>query len=256
MLVLGLTGSIATGKSTVANLLRSHDLPIIDADVLARLVVARGTPGFAAIVRHFAPTTPDLLTPAGDLDRAALGHRVFGDSEQVRKDRAVLNGIVHPAVRRAMATAVAKAWLRGEWCVVVDVPLLFEAGLDMFCGGVLVVATSEETQLRRLVERDGRGEEEARSRVQSQMRVGEKVERAKRWGSRGWVVDNDGSREELEKRVATVVRELAKGRKGWWTRLLWLISPLGVLVGIYRVLANWVRLRETRRRVEEAKAKL
>jgi dephospho-CoA kinase len=120
MLLLGLTGSIATGKSTVSNILRAppHNLPIVDADVLARKVVEPGTPGYKAIVDYFGPTTPDLLLPADDplsggredgltgkgrpLNRPALGRRVFGNEDERVKARSVLNGIVHPAVRREM----------------------------------------------------------------------------------------------------------------------------------------------------------
>jgi dephospho-CoA kinase len=121
MLVIGLTGSIATGKSTVSNILRSapYNLPIIDADVIARQVVEPGTSGYNAIVSYFGPTTPDLLVPADDpqcqgkdngpngkgrpLNRPALGRAVFGTGDEVERRRAVLNGIVHPAVRKAIA---------------------------------------------------------------------------------------------------------------------------------------------------------
>jgi dephospho-CoA kinase len=124
MLLLGLTGSIATGKSTVSQILRSapHNLPIIDADVLARKVVEPGTAGYQAIVKYFAPTTPDLLLPKDDplckgredgpdgkgrpLNRPALGRAVFGSDPDTVKARNVLNGIVHPAVRSAMFKAV------------------------------------------------------------------------------------------------------------------------------------------------------
>lgn len=125
MLLLGLTGSIATGKSTVSNILRAppYNLPIIDADLLARQVVEPGTAGYAAIVKYFGPTTPDLLLPADDplsrdangqpsengpkgkgrpLNRPALGRAVFGSGEDTVKARKVLNGIVHPAVRKEM----------------------------------------------------------------------------------------------------------------------------------------------------------
>ena len=124
MLLLGLTGSIATGKSTVSALLHSepYNLPIIDADVLARKVVEPGTSGYNAIVSYFGSTTPDLLLPSSDplsgnsemgptgkgrpLNRPALGRRVFGDSEERTRDRKVLNQIVHPAVRKEMGKAM------------------------------------------------------------------------------------------------------------------------------------------------------
>jgi dephospho-CoA kinase len=124
MLLLGLTGSIATGKSTVSNLLRAepYNLPVIDADVLARKVVEPGTPGYKKIVDYFGPSTPDLLLPPEDalcggkengkdgkgrpLNRPALGRRVFGMSEERVRDRKVLNGIVHPAVGKAIYRAI------------------------------------------------------------------------------------------------------------------------------------------------------
>lgn len=110
MLIIGLTGSIATGKSTVSALLASppYSLPIIDADLLARQVVEPGTPAYKAIVNYFGPSTPDLLLPPSDgdatssqppLNRPALGRRVFGTSEERKRDRMILNKIVHPAVR-------------------------------------------------------------------------------------------------------------------------------------------------------------
>jgi dephospho-CoA kinase len=129
MLLLGLTGSIATGKSTVSSILKTdpHNLPIIDADVLARKVVEPGSSGYKAIVDYFASTTPDLLLPADDplckgredgpdgkgrpLNRPALGRRVFGSGEERVKARMVLNGIVHPAVRREMWKQVVCALL-------------------------------------------------------------------------------------------------------------------------------------------------
>ena len=136
MLLLGLTGSIATGKSTVSALLSKppYSLPIVDADLIARQVVEPGTAGYHAIVKHFSPTTPDLLlpesTPKGrPLNRPALGRRVFGSGDERERDRKVLNGIVHPAVRREMYKQMVWAYLKGYWAVVLDVPLLFEDGI-------------------------------------------------------------------------------------------------------------------------------
>ncbi|TVY39242.1 Dephospho-CoA kinase, partial [Lachnellula subtilissima] len=183
MLLLGLTGSIATGKSTVSSILSSppYSLPIIDADLLARKVVEPGTSGYNAILKHFLHDTPDLLLPASEYDvskypqgaplnRPVLGRRVFGDSEERRKDRGVLNGIVHPAVRREMYKALLLAYLKGNWAVVLDVPLLFESGLDSLCGIVMVVAVSDpKIQMQRLMDRDSHlTEEDAQNRVRSQ----------------------------------------------------------------------------------------
>ncbi|KAB5570277.1 dephospho-CoA kinase [Coniochaeta sp. 2T2.1] len=192
MLLIGLTGSIATGKSTVSSILSSppYSLPIIDADVLAREVVEPGTPGYNAIVSYFLPSTPDLLVPSGPdmpergptgkgraLNRPALGRRVFGTDEQRRKDRAVLNGIVHPAVRKEMYKGILRAYVRGNWGVVLDVPLLFEAGLDRMCGTVMVVAVKDpKVQMDRLRKRDPHlSETEAEDRVRSQGDVRDKA---------------------------------------------------------------------------------
>merc|ERR1712093_845732 len=153
MLLLGLTGSIATGKSTVSSILSAppYSLPIIDADILARRVVEPGSAGYAKILAHFQPSTPDLLLPFPDdatydrskgapLNRPALGRRVFGDSEDVRRE---------------MYKELLKCYLRGCWAVVLDVPLLFESSLDVLCGTVMVVAVRDpEIQMKRLMDRD------------------------------------------------------------------------------------------------------
>lgn len=212
MILIGLTGSLATGKSTVSALLHSppYNLPIIDADLLARRALLPGTHAYSQVLSRFGPSTPDLLQPLDpsvpigvganatrEINRAALGRRVFGDAEAVRRDRAALNGIVHPVVRVAMARAVLGCFLRGCWAVVLDVPLLFEAGLEVFVSVVLMVAVSEPgVQMRRLRGRDpGLSEREAADRVGSQMGVEEKVGRTRaRGGARGKVVLNDGYR--------------------------------------------------------------
>lgn len=130
--VVGLTGGIGSGKSSVSRLLAQQGLPIIDADVLAREVVAPGTPGLTKIIHEFGG---DVLQPDGTLDRQKLGSIVFTDEAKRKK----LNAIVHPAVRKAMAFKVAACWLRGERICVVDVPLLIEAGLWQLVGKVVVV---------------------------------------------------------------------------------------------------------------------
>lgn len=132
--VVGLTGGIATGKSTVSKLLsQRHNLPIIDADMLARDALAPGSSGLKTVISHFGADR--ILHPDGTLNRGALGDIVFRDADE----RRFLNGVVHPRVRRAMFMGILKAWLRGEWCVVVDVPLLIEAGLWKWVGEVVVV---------------------------------------------------------------------------------------------------------------------
>lgn len=140
MSVVGLTGGIATGKSTVSALLKSHGVPIVDADVLARQVVEPGTRAYTQIVSYFGE---DICHPDRTLDRPKLGKLVFNDAEKRKK----LNSIVHPAVRMAMVKQVVLCWLKGKKICVLDVPLLVEAGLWKWVGKIVVVSWYVRTVL-------------------------------------------------------------------------------------------------------------
>jgi dephospho-CoA kinase len=259
MLLLGLTGSIATGKSTVSKLLSKppYSLPIIDADLIARQVVEPGTAGYNAIVKYFSPTTPDLLlpdpTPKGrPLNRPALGRRVFGSGEEKERDRKVLNGIVHPAVRREMYKQMIWAYLRGHWAIVLDVPLLFESGWERYCGTILVVGVSDPAiQIQRLRDRDAHlSEEDAKNRVSSQGDIREKAKRTERRGKgRGVVVWNDGDREELESKLQKAMADVRRGSPRWWTFLCWALPPVGAVSALY----SWWRMRAVQLSWEEEK---
>ncbi len=261
MLFLGLTGSIATGKSTVSSLLSKppYSLPIIDADLIARQVVEPGTAGYNAIVRYFSPSTPDLLlpdaTPKGrPLNRPALGRRVFGGGAEKERDRKMLNSIVHPAVRKEMYKQMLWAYLKGSWAVVLDVPLLFESGWERYCGTILVVGVTDPAiQINRLRSRDSHlTEEDARNRVMSQGDVREKAERCLRRGpGRGVVVWNDKDREYLTKEIQRVMQEVRGGSPRWWTFLCWICPPLGALAG----LASWYRMKQVQLDWENEKKK-
>ncbi|KLO18590.1 CoaE-domain-containing protein [Schizopora paradoxa] len=215
MLVVGLTGGIATGKSTVSALLKSHGVPIVDADVLARQVVEPGTKAYAQIVSYFGA---DICHPDGSLDRPKLGKLVFNDAEKRKK----LNSIVHPAVRKAMVWKVVLCWLRGERICVLDVPLLIEAGLWKWVGRIVVVSCPEEMQLTRLMSRDNFDEETARSRISSQMPISEKASYADE------VIDNTGSKEELASQIDTLILKL-RGQARWMWLFDWLSPPVGVV---------------------------
>ncbi|KAG6364896.1 hypothetical protein INS49_006500 [Diaporthe citri] len=222
MLIIGLTGGIATGKSTVSSILSSppYNLPIIDADLLARKVVEPGTPGYRAIVDYFGPSTPDLLVPASS--------EVFGDSAEAKEARARLNGIVHPAVRREAYRALLRAYLTGSWAVVWDVPLLFEVGTDRLCGTVVVVAVKDPAvQMERLRARDPHlSAEDAENRVRSQADVRLKARRCEARGQgRGIVVWNDGDREELRREVDKVMAEVRARSPWWWSTALFNPPP-------------------------------
>jgi dephospho-CoA kinase len=274
MLLLGLTGSIATGKSTVSSILSQapYSLPIIDADVLARKVVEPGTAGYKKIVAHFGPTTPDLLleppsTPdpsvdfskGAPLNRPALGRRVFGDSEEKKRDRAVLNGIIHPAVWWEMYKQLLSCYLRGCWAVVLDVPLLFESGIDAICGTVLVVAVTDPAiQMRRLRERDSHlTAEDAENRVRSQGDVRDKARRCEARGpGAGVVIWNDGGKEDLKKEVDRVMKEISRASPRWWAWLLLLCPPLAGLAGVWNLYRGQMMNRKWKEQELQAKAKL
>ncbi|KAJ7130805.1 CoaE-domain-containing protein [Mycena crocata] len=211
MLVVGLTGGIATGKSSVSNLLKGKRIPVVDADIIARQVVEPGTPALAKIVKFFGP---EILQSDGTLDRKKLGSVIFNDETKRRK----LNSIVHPAVRRALLWGVIKSWLRGSKYCILDVPLLIEGPLWKWVGTIVVVNCSNEVQLERLMKRDNSSREDASSRLNSQLPIAEKVQYADH------VVDNSGSLEELEAHVDSLVQTLDR-QAGWSWRLSWLFPP-------------------------------
>lgn len=192
---------------------------------------------------------------------------MFSSSQEAQSNRRVLNSIVHPRVRLRMVLAVLRAYLSGHWAVVLDVPLLFESGLDVFCGSVLVVGLKDrEEQLRRLLARDARQggsltEVEARGRVESQGAIGWKVERVKArkevMGERAAeTVWNDGPREELERNVAGVVGRWRRASPRWWCWFLWGLPPLAFGVAFWWFIRGWwVRRICLRREGEDGKKK-
>ena len=194
---LGLTGNIASGKSAVATLLASHGATVIDSDVRAREAVSPGSPGFEAVLERFGA---GILKQDGALDRAALRRRVF--SNPVERD--ALNGIVHPEVGRLRERRLAEASARGDRIVVSDIPLLFEVGLEHAFDGVLLVDAPEAIRLERLMHDRGLPRDEAASMMRAQGAPEEKRARAT------WVIDNDGSREQLARRVAELWTTLEK----------------------------------------------
>ncbi|MER6071199.1 dephospho-CoA kinase [Streptomyces sp. NPDC001852] len=195
MLKVGLTGGIGAGKSEVSRLLVEHGAVLIDADRIAREVVAPGTPGLAAVVEAFGE---DVLTADGSLDRPKLGSIVFADPEKL----AVLNSIVHPLVgarSRELEEAAA-----ADAVVIHDVPLLTENALAPLYDLVVVVDATPETQLDRLVRLRGMTEEDARARMAAQ------ATREQRRRIADIVIDNDVPLDALHKRVGEVWEELVR----------------------------------------------
>jgi dephospho-CoA kinase len=191
MLVVGLTGNIASGKSTVAQLLSERGATIIDADVLARRAVELGTPAFEKIVRRWGTS---VLAPDGHLDRGALRRAVFGDQQQLEE----LNRIVHPEVERLRQRLLEEARQRGDRIVVCDIPLLFEKHMAQQFDRIILVDAPRPLRLERLVRDRGLRETEAMDMIAAQMPA-----ELKRAGT-DFIIENDGTLNVLEQRVSDV----------------------------------------------------
>ncbi|WVR05741.1 dephospho-CoA kinase [Kwoniella sp. DSM 27419] len=236
MLVVGLTGGIASGKSTVSSLLSTrHHIPIIDADLLAREVIEPGTSGYHLVVAHFGADRV-VQSDGVSLDRSAIGDIIFHDPEQ----RKWLNGVVHPRVRKEMVKRVIRHWLTGQWCVIVDVPLLIEAGLWKWVGDVVVVYVNERLQLSRLMARATPGppltQAQASARISSQLSLSDKLSYATS------VIDNSGTLVDLHGQVDRLVAKWKAGQggsTGWWWRLCWVVPPVGLAAGALVLLGRW-----------------
>jgi dephospho-CoA kinase len=190
--LFGLTGGIASGKSTVAARLRARGVPVIDADEVAREVVAAGTPGLEAVVAAFGPA---VLDRGGALDRKALGQVVFADEGARRR----LNAILHPRIGQRTAERSMELEGRGEPLACYEAALLVENGLMAMFRPLVVVACEERMQLARLRARDGLTEDEARARVAAQKPLAEKVAVADH------VIDTSGSLADVAARTDEVL---------------------------------------------------
>ena len=190
MKLIGLTGGVGSGKTTVAGILRDLGAAVIDADEATHAVYEPGTPGFEAVVREFG----ESIVRDGRIDRERLGRLVFDDDESRRR----LNAIVHPLVREWMAARTAEAIEGSAEVVVQDVPLLYENGLEDLFSSVVLVYVPEEVQIERLVEGRGFTEERARAVIRAQMPIEEKRRRAHH------VIDNGGTPEQTRAQVEDV----------------------------------------------------
>ncbi|EWH22207.1 dephospho-CoA kinase [Bacillus haynesii] len=184
-LVIGLTGGIASGKSTVAQMFQQCGITVVDADVIAKEAVEQGMPAYQKIAETFGQ---GVLLETGDIDRRKLGEIVFANEEK----RLQLNAIVHPEVRKMMIKQRDEAIRAGERFVVLDIPLLYESGLEHLTDKVIVVWVPLELQLERLMKRNQLNEDEALNRIHAQHSLDEKKKRADA------VIDNSGSLKDTE----------------------------------------------------------
>jgi dephospho-CoA kinase len=190
--IIGLTGGIASGKSTVSKLLIQKGFTVVDADEAARKVVEPGEPALGKIIEIFGKS---ILYPDGTLNRAALGDIIFHDEER-RKE---LNSIVHPAVRAHMLDEKDEAFKSGKKTVIMDIPLLYESNLSWMVDKTIVVYVDRETQLTRLMKRNSLQEAEAIVRIESQMSLEEKK------GLAETVLDNRGTIEYTEEQLDELI---------------------------------------------------
>ncbi len=197
MKLVGLTGGVGSGKSTVADMMRDLGAQVVDADEAAHAVYEPGSPGFDAVVREFG----DEYVDRGRIDRSRLGELVFHDDDARRR----LNSIVHPLVRDWMAQRTAEAAERGAEVVVQDVPLLFENGLERLFSTVVLVYAPEDVQVERLVSGRGFTPERARAMIAAQMPIENKR------GLAHHVINNSGAREDTLAQVRAVWKQLTAG---------------------------------------------
>ena len=197
MKLVGLTGGVGSGKSTVAEMMRELGAQVVDADEATHAVYEPGSPGFDAVVREFGGE----YVEGGHIDRSRLGELVFHDADARRR----LNSIVHPLVRDWMAQRTAEAAERGAEVVVQDVPLLFENGLERLFSTVVLVYAPEEVQVERLVSARGFTPERAHAMIAAQMPIESKR------GLAHHVINNSGAREETQAQVRAIWKRLTTG---------------------------------------------
>jgi dephospho-CoA kinase len=198
MRVIGLTGGIACGKSTVARMFRDLGARVIDADQVAREVVEPGQPALADLVKAFGS---DILLPDGHLDRKKLGAIVFADAEKRRQ----LNAITHPRISQAVQGRLEALRVEGADVAIYEAALIVENKLHLGMDGLVVVAVDEQTQIDRTIKRDELTREQALSRVRAQAPVSDKVAVA------DWVIDTSGILPETRKKVERVWEEIRAG---------------------------------------------
>ncbi|XP_037519654.1 dephospho-CoA kinase domain-containing protein [Rhipicephalus sanguineus] len=226
MFLIGLTGGIASGKSTVASILVSLGIDVIDADKIAREVVEPGKPAWVQIRREFGS---EVLLSDGQLNRPALGRIVFSDHDKRRR----LNRITHPEIHKEMFFQSLKLFLKGRQFVVVDVPLLYETKTMLrFVRKVIVVKCSPAQQVERLMLRNGFTEDEARKRIESQLPLEQKC------GLADYVIDNTGDPDALRAQVEDVVRQLRGSWAHWKVRGAVLVVMVGLLAGVAWLIAR------------------
>ncbi|XWS76535.1 hypothetical protein CRYUN_Cryun01aG0185000 [Craigia yunnanensis] len=222
MRIVGLTGGIASGKSTASSVFKYNHIPVVDADVIARDVLKKGTGGYKKVVVAFGS---DILQDDGQVDRLKLGRIVFSDASK----RQLLNRLLAPYISSGIFLEILKLWIKGHKVIILDIPLLFEAKMDKWTKPIVVVWVDPETQLQRLIERDNSTEEDARNRINAQMSLDLKRNQA------DIIIDNTGSLQDLQERFREVLLHVKRPltwTEFWLSREGALSALLGVIIGV------------------------
>lgn len=193
-MIIGLTGSIASGKSTVSNMLKELGYPIVDADLVARVVVEKGTETLETIKEAFGQ---EVITEDCSLNRGKLGEIIFSSPSK----RKQLNDIIHPAIRAEMLRQKEELLKKNHPTIIMDIPLLFESKLQSYVEKILVVTVTEETQLERLMARNNFTLEEAKARIQSQLPLSIKEKEADA------VIYNNGTLQSTEQQLKKILSD-------------------------------------------------
>jgi len=214
MFIVGVTGGIASGKSTVSAVFKEHNIPVIDADVIARLIVEPGQKAWKEIRKEFGEV---VFKEDGQLDREALGKAIFSDKSK----RVALNRITHPKIQRMMFWSVVKCFFEGHQFVVLDIPLLFETGAMLpYVHKIITVSCSQDTQIQRLMERNKYSEEEAKQRIKAQMSLEEKCSKSH------FVIDNSATRGETRKQVEEILKYVRSSKQHVRVKIYFLLAAL------------------------------
>ncbi|XP_063156612.1 dephospho-CoA kinase domain-containing protein [Candoia aspera] len=229
MFLVGLTGGIASGKSTVVALLQELGCVVIDADVIARQVVQPCFQAYQRIVHSFGP---EILLESGEINREALGSIIFSQPEK----RQLLNSITHPEIQKEMLKQILKYFVLGYRYVILDIPLLFEAKmLTKFMKHTVVVYCDPQVQLSRLMHRNGLTQAEAEARISAQMPLAQKVKLADH------VIDNSGDTEATKRQVLKLHAALEDSLDFLMLRLLAVAATAGVGSLVYFLIQQLVR---------------
>ena len=218
MKIYGLTGGIACGKSAISNRFRARGVKVVDADLIAKLVVEPGSWGLSRVIGAFGE---GILKPDGSLDRKKLGRIIFSDEQKRWK----LGGALGLPIASEIIRQLVIHWLTGELCVVLDAPTLYETkSFVRFCSRVIVVSVSEKTQLKRLMKRDRTSKKDAKMRIDAQMPIAKKIELC------DIHIVNNGTKKQLNEKVDELITVLNKDSNTIWERVK---SPATIIIVTY-----------------------